>query len=73
MDKRREPRSEEHRQYGESRRHWRERHKLTLEQMAGMIGVSWTTLQRWETGQFKPSKFVGEKLDEVKATVEARD
>lgn len=34
----------------------RKRRRMTLQQFAEMIGVSWTTVCRWETGRTKPSR-----------------
>jgi DNA-binding transcriptional regulator YiaG len=31
-------------------RAWRRSHGLTLKQLAGVLGVYWITVQRWETG-----------------------
>jgi DNA-binding XRE family transcriptional regulator len=31
-------------------RSWRRSHGLTLKQLAGVLGVYWITVQRWETG-----------------------
>ncbi|MBX6421746.1 MAG: helix-turn-helix domain-containing protein [Nevskia sp.] len=33
----------------------RQRHGLTMRQMADMLGVSETTVSRWESGQRRPS------------------
>lgn len=35
---------------GSELRAWRRSHGLTLKQLAGVLGIGWVTLQRWETG-----------------------
>jgi DNA-binding transcriptional regulator YiaG len=43
--------------------------KLTQEQFAATVGVTYTTINRWENGRSKPSpmamKLIEQKLDEV--------
>jgi transcriptional regulator with XRE-family HTH domain len=35
---------------GPSLRVWRQTHGLTLAQLGGALGVTWLSVQRWETG-----------------------
>ena len=35
-------------------RSYREKHNLSQEQMAQLMGVTWITVQRWESGKTKP-------------------
>lgn len=39
--------------------------KLTQEEMARVLGVSYPTILRWESGKFKPSKMGLEKLQHL--------
>lgn len=68
----RQARTEEMRSRGAELREWRNRHGLTLEHMASQIGISWTTLQRWETGQYRAESFRAERLQRFQAEIDAR-
>lgn len=43
----------------------RDRAKLTLEQLAAKVGVSFQTIQRWEKGERKPERISAQRLAEV--------
>lgn len=38
---------------------------MTQEEMARKLGVSFTTLNRWLNGKFRPSKLALEKIEKV--------
>lgn len=40
----------------------RARLKLTQEEMARVLGVSYPTIGRWESGKFKPSRLAIDRL-----------
>ena len=43
----------------------REKLGLTAEELAQKLGVSVTTVSRWETGRHKPSKLARNRIKEV--------
>ena len=43
----------------------REQLGLTAEELAQRLGVSVTTISRWETGRHKPSKLARNRIKEV--------
>ncbi|KPK23628.1 MAG: hypothetical protein AMJ70_03055 [Dehalococcoidia bacterium SG8_51_3] len=47
---------------GEDIRHFRSVKGWLQEQLAREIGVSWNTVQRWESGKTKPSQLAMQKL-----------
>jgi len=47
---------------GEDIRHFRSVKGWSQEQLAREIGVSWNTVQRWESGKTKPSQLAMQKL-----------
>ena len=47
---------------GDKLRHCRHAKGWTQEQLARNLGVSWNTVQRWESGKTKPSPLAMEKL-----------
>ena len=47
---------------GEYIRHFRSVKGWSQEQLARKIGVSWNTVQRWESGKTKPSQLAMQKL-----------
>lgn len=49
------------------RRKW----KLSREDLASKIGVSWVTIYRWEKGLTNPHKVLREKLEKVMQGYEA--
>jgi len=46
-------------------KHCRQAKGWTQEQLARNIGVSWNTVQRWESGKTSPSPLAMEKLNGV--------
>ena len=48
--------------YARKIREYRERKFLTQEQLAKLLGVSYVTISRWETGMFKPNMETKRKL-----------
>lgn len=48
--------------YARKIREYRERKFLTQEQLAKLLGVSYVTISRWETGTFKPNMAMKKKL-----------
>lgn len=43
----------------------REKLKLTQEEFAQKIGVSWVTISNWERGLFNPSRLAIEKIKQL--------
>ena len=43
----------------------RRRLKLSQEEMASLIGVSYVTVSRWENGHFNPSRLARERIAAV--------
>ena len=48
--------------YGEKIKEYRQRKFLTQEEFAKLIGVSITSVNRWETGKFEPTMQVKKML-----------
>lgn len=48
--------------YARKIREYRERKFLTQEQLAKLLGVSYVTISRWETGAFEPNMAMKKKL-----------
>ena len=48
--------------YARKIREYRERKFLTQEQLAKLLGVSYVTISRWETGAFEPNMVMKKKL-----------
>jgi DNA-binding transcriptional regulator YiaG len=46
---------------------------LTQEQFAATVGVTYTTINRWENGRSKPSPLAMEKIEEMVKEVEQLD
>ncbi len=44
----------------------RSRLKLTQEQFAAKVGVTWSTVNRWENGRGKPSPLAMRQIDELR-------
>lgn len=38
---------------------------VSQERFGQLLGVTWGTIQRWETGKFKPSHLALEKLKQI--------
>lgn len=38
---------------------------LTQQELAKILGVSFTSINRWENGHFKPTKIMSYKLEEL--------
>ena len=52
-------------------RKFREKHRLSLEDLASAVGVSFMTIYRWETGKTKHRhKVLDEKLQDVMKAME---
>jgi len=51
-------------------RAWRRAHKLTLKGLANSLGVSWITVQRWETGGQGIPPFLHLALESLERRVE---
>ena len=47
----------------------RKKLKLTQEGLARKVGVSWSTVNRWERGIGKPSPLALQRLDELENSV----
>lgn len=43
-------------------KNWRVANEMTLEKTAHLIGVSWGTVYRWESGKRLPHNFVADKV-----------
>ena len=48
--------------YANKIREYRERKFLTQDELAVILGVSKTTITRWETGKFQPTMQIKKKL-----------
>ena len=48
--------------YAQKIREYRERKFLTQDELAVILGVSKTTITRWETGKFQPTMQIKKKL-----------
>ncbi len=46
---------------------------LTQEQLAAALGVTYSTINRWENGRSKPSPLAMEKIEEMVKEVEQLD
>ena len=44
---------------------FRKKYNLSREDLASKLGVSWTTIYRWEKGLVKPHKVLREKLNKI--------
>ena len=51
--------------YAEKIREYRERKLLTQEDLAKVLGVSVTSITRWENGKFEPTMAIKRKLREL--------
>lgn len=51
--------------YAKKIREYRERKFLTQEQLAKLLGVSYVTISRWETGMFEPNMDTKRKLAQM--------
>ncbi|MDH5667850.1 MAG: helix-turn-helix domain-containing protein [Nitrospira sp.] len=51
---------------GEELKTWRKKRKMTMEGLARRLGVSVTTVYRWEAGRNKVQRFLPEKLAALK-------
>ena len=58
---------------GDKLKHCRTIMGLTQEQLARNLGVSWNTVQRWESGKTRPSPLAMEKLQEILKDVLERE
>jgi len=47
----------------------RKRLKLSQEALAHLIGVTFQTVNRWETGAFKPSRLALEKIKNLQKSI----
>ncbi len=56
----------------EELREWRQRHGLTLEQLAKEVGVETNTIWRWEKGDRQPNKFTAPLLERAIRRLEKR-
>lgn len=43
----------------------RKRLRMTQEEFATRVGVTWVTVSRWENGRSKPSKLAAQRLEEL--------
>ncbi len=43
--------------------------ELTQEQFAAKVGVTWSTVNRWENGRGKPSPLALRRIEELRAEV----
>lgn len=50
----------------------RERLDLTQEQLARRLGVTYSTVNRWENGKRAPQPFLAARLDELRAELDTR-
>lgn len=51
---------------------WRKDHGLTQEELAREVGVSWSTIAKWEGGQRSPNKFTLPLLERAIVRLEKR-
>jgi len=58
---------------GDKLKHCRTIKGWTQEQLARNLGVSWNTVQRWESGKTRPSPLAMEKLQELLKDVLERE
>lgn len=58
---------------GDKVKHCRNIKGWTQEQLARNLGVSWNTVQRWESGKTSPSPLAMEKLQELLKDVLERE
>ena len=52
-------------------RKFRKKFNLSREDLASKLGVSWTTIYRWETNRVKPHKVLWDKLEKIMQGYEA--
>ncbi len=57
---------------GEEIKAWRRDHGLTQENLAREVGVSWSTIAKWEGGQRSPNKFTLPLLERAIQRIEKR-
>ena len=51
----------------------RQRHKLTQQDLSNLVGVGWSTLNRWENGKIKKISKLGRiSLERVKNELEGK-
>jgi Predicted transcriptional regulator len=48
----------------------RQKHRLTQEGLANRLGVTWTTVSRWERGKVKPHRLGIKALERLKDELE---
>ncbi len=58
---------------GQEIKEWRNRHGLTQEQFAREVGVSWSTIAKWEIGQRSPNRFTRPMLENAIRRLEKRE
>src|SRR5580765_7462121 len=51
-------------------RAWRKAHRLSQGKLGELLGVTWVTVQRWETGVYKPPPFLHRALRDVERELE---
>jgi DNA-binding XRE family transcriptional regulator len=51
--------------YSKAIKDYRERNFLTQTDLAVLLGVSFTTVNRWENGKFKPTMKMKKKLNDL--------
>ena len=47
----------------------RERYQLSIEQFAGVLGISYRTVQRWESGEACPSRLAEREIKRLLAEI----
>ena len=58
---------------GQEIKEWRQSHGLTQEQFAREVGVSWSTIAKWEGGQRSPNRFTLPLLERAIQRIEKRE
>jgi DNA-binding transcriptional regulator YiaG len=57
---------------GDEIKAWRNDHGLTQEELAREVGVSWSTIAKWEGGQRSPNRFTLPLLERAIQRIEKR-
>lgn len=58
---------------GSELKEWRQRHNVTQEQLAQEVGVSWSTIAKWEGGQRSPGRLTQPLLARAIRRIEKRE
>ena len=58
---------------GSELKEWRQRHGMTQEELAREVGVSWSTVAKWEGGQRQPGRLTQPLIERAIRRIEKRE